>query len=88
MFKNYNIPNEGEFSMIYKKFRRSKKFAEAVRNGGAIVILNKNKPILCVKLRRDGKTLYTDNEKLFNEWFFIYGIIGKEYLKAFCSKKG
>ena len=83
---NYNIPNEGEFSMIYKRFQCSKKFAEAVRNGGAIVILDKNKPILCVKLRRDRKTLYCDNGKLFNEW--LYGIIGKEYLKAFCTKKG
>lgn len=88
MFENYDIPNEGEFAEIYKRFRRSKRFAETVRNGGAIFILDKNKPILCVKLRRDGKTLYCDNGKLFNEWLFMYGIIGKEYLKAFCSKRG
>lgn len=81
---NWFIPDSGQFRCIYEWFRNDKGFANRVRHGGAIVVLTMKDPIIKVKVAKDGKTLFSDEEDLYTEW--LSGFTGKEYLRIFGPK--
>lgn len=81
---NFVLPDSGPFRFIHEQFRNNKRFADEVRNGGAIVVLSMTKPIIKVKVAADGKTLFADEQGLYEDW--LYCCPGKEYLRAFGPK--
>lgn len=81
---NWFIPDSGPFRRIYKWFRNDRGFANRVRHGGEIVVLTMKDPIINVKVAKDGKTLFSDEEDLYTEW--LYGCTGKEFFRIFGIK--
>lgn len=81
---DYVLPDGGPYRFIHEQFRNNKRFADDVRNGGAMVVLSMAKPIIKVKVAKDGKTLYADEKGLYFDW--LYHCTGKEYLRAFKPK--
>lgn len=81
---NWLIPDSGPFRCIYEWFRNDRGFANRVRNGGTTVVLTMKDPIIRVKVAKDGKTLFSDEEALYTEW--LYGCTGKEFLRIFGPK--
>jgi len=81
---DYVLPDSGPYRFIHEQFRNNKRFAEDVRNGGAMVVLSMAKPIIKVKVAKDGKTLYADEKGLYFDW--LYHCTGKEYLRTFKPK--
>jgi hypothetical protein len=75
----FDLPYEGPYRQLYDLFRSDKKFASAVRNGGATVVIQKDMPIIRVKVHSDGHTLWADQLSLYKEW--LLGCTGNEYLK-------
>lgn len=78
---NFVLLDSGPFRFIHEQFRNNKRFAEEVRNGGAIFVLSMTKPIIKVKVAKDGKTLFADEQGLYEDW--LYCCPGKDYLKTF-----
>lgn len=81
---DYVLPDSGPYRFIHDQFCKNKRFANDVRNGGVIVVLSMTKPIIKVKVAPDGKTLFADEQGLYEDW--LYGCPGKEYLKTFKTK--
>lgn len=67
---NFVLPDSGPFRFIHEQFRNNKRFAEEVRNGGAIFVLSMTKPIIKVKVAKDGKTLFADEQGLYEDWLY------------------
>lgn len=76
--RNGDIPDSGQFKAIYDLFRNDWDFQHDLRCRGSVVVsIGDGLPVMLVRLRPDGKTLYIDRSGLREQW--IDGVTGKEW---------